>query len=93
MSMRFKWEGASISIRSSCHEYYFPAVGVGVRGKAGEGSVMEGWGSSCQAIPAPLSALFSLLKGLVARQGAMSLFPVKDILASLGSNLSKLSIR
>lgn len=59
----------------------------------GKATLWKDGGSSCQAFPAPLTALKSLLKGSVVHQDAKSGFPVKDILADLGSNLGKHQIK
>lgn len=67
--------------------------GWGEEGKVGRAMLWKDGGSSCQALPAPLSALISLPKGSVGDQDAKSGSPVKDILAGLGSNLGKQQIK
>lgn len=88
MTIKFTWKrtlALGVAAKSSSSQQ-----GLGRGGKGPEGNGLERWGCSCQALPAPLSALASLLKGSVAQPGEMSQFPVKGILACLGSNRGKL---
>lgn len=67
--------------------------GQGEEGQVGRAMLWKDGGSSSQALPAPLTALISLLKGSKVYQDAKSGFPVKDILAGLGSNLGQHQIK